>query len=296
MRKIFFKKVVATMAVATMVAGTFTTAYAADEKVTYYFVDCGDYTVDSIADATETSDDTRDDADAMGIYQSVTDKAYGADASTGKSWGIVADAYTGPEYDASQLGVRLNGAWAFEYNAPASNIHRNWSNTYSNGCPAGQAPTLTWKFELPAGTYEVEVCAVNPWNNCSNVTVKGNDTAIGTIDTIVVTNGAATDIETKYGGATVKGNVTVGADGVLTLVASNGNDNSAANQCVNIAWIKIVGDAPATNNNTNTITNTNNGQSGSQDTADFAAVMPMVALAVVAMAAVMVARKRTVTE
>lgn len=51
-----------------------------------------------------------------------------------------------------------------------------------------------------------------------------------------------------------------------------------------------------TNNNNANNTNTNNNSSGAQDTADFAAVMPMVALAVVAMAAVMVARKRTVTE
>lgn len=276
------------MAVAAMITGSLTTAYAADEKVTYYFVDCGDYVVNTVTSADAFADDTRDDSDAMGIYQSVTDKAYGADAGTGKSWGIVADTYDLGDYDGS-LGIRLQYAWAFESNGPSSDWHRNWSNTYSKDTPQGQTPTLTWKFELPAGTYEVEACFVDPWGVSDNITLKGNDTQIGeTLGDIIQTNGGAADIETKYGGSTVKGNVTVGEDGVLTLVATS------ASLCVNCAWIKIVGDAPTTNNNTNT--NTINNSSSAQDTADFAAVMPMVALAVVAMAAVMVARKRTVTE
>lgn len=295
------KKLLTVALSATMILTSALSAFAADD-VTYYFVDCGDYTVDSITPGADTTDDTSDDSDALGIYQSVTDKAYGADATTGKSWGIVADPYADTSYDGT-LGVRLTGAWAFEYNAPESNLHRNWSNTYSNGCPAGQAPTLTWKFELPAGTYNVEVCAVNPWNNCSNVTVKGNNTTIGTIDTIVQTNGAATDVETKYGGKTVSGSVTVGDDGILTLVASNGNDNSAANQCVNIGWIKITGkavDTTTTNTNSTTNTdasantNTNNTTTGTPDTGDSTSVMLFLSLAVAS--AVVVLKRKTIAE
>ncbi|MBE5939720.1 MAG: hypothetical protein E7266_04905 [Lachnospiraceae bacterium] len=281
MRRNLIKKTVAVMAMSAMMVATLAQSAFAAEKVTYYFVDCGDYVVDTVNPADMYTDDTRDDNDALGIYQSVTDQAYGADATTGKSWGIVADAYVG-DYDGA-FGVRLTGAWAFEYNAASADAHRNWSNTYSNGCPASQTPTLTWKFELPAGTYEVEVCAVNPWGNCSNVTVKGNDTTVGTIDTIVQTNGGATDIETKYGGETVKGNVTIGDDGILTLVATNGNDNAAGNQCVNIAWIKIVGDAvEETTEETPT-------------TGDATTFLPAVLLAVSAVTAVIM-RKKSVVE
>lgn len=291
------KKLLTVALAASMVLSNALAAFAADD-VTYYFVDCGDYTVDTITPGADTTDDTRDDNDNFGIYQSVTDQAYSADATTGKSWGIVANAYTGAAYEG--LGVRLDGAWAFEYNEPSSNIHRNWSNTYSNGTPAGHTPTLTWKFELPAGTYNVEVCAVNPWNNCSNVTIKGNDTTIGTIDSIAVTNGGASDIETKYGGQTVSGSVTVGADGVLTVVATNGNDNSAANQCVNIGWIKITGKAvdttttPTTNTNTDTNTNANNTNTSTPDTGDSSAVMLFLTIAVASAAVVL--KRKTVIE
>lgn len=204
-----------------------------DEKTTYYFVDCGDYVPDTVNSADMYADDTRDDNDVMGIYQSVTDQAYGRDAVTGKYWGIVAEPDPSQADYTGGYGVRLLNAWAFEFNAGNADAHRNWSNTYSKDDPT---PSLTWKFELPQGEYDVEACFVNPWGNCSGVKLVGNGTTIGTIDTITQTTGVG-ELDTKYGGATVNGTVTVGEDGVLTL------DATATGLCLNCGWIKITGDS-----------------------------------------------------
>jgi len=267
MKKNFFKKIAAVATMSAMMVATMAQSVLAAEKVTYYFVDCGDYVVDTITTGTE--DDTRDDNDAMGIYQSVTEQAYGVDAGTGKTWGIVADAYDLGDYDGS-LGIRLVNAWAFEFNGAAADWHRNWSNTYSKD---DATPSLTYKFELPAGTYDIEACFVDPWDVSDQVTLTGNGTQLGYIETIVQTNGGAADIETKYGGEVITGTVTVGEDGVLTLEATS------TDACVNCAWIKIVGDKVEP----------------PVQTGDVSVLLPAALLAVSAVAAVAL-KRRTVAE
>lgn len=49
-----------------------------DDDTIVYFVDCGDYTPNTVCEG-----------DQLGTHNSVTDQAYGADAVTGYQWGIV---------------------------------------------------------------------------------------------------------------------------------------------------------------------------------------------------------------
>ena len=131
--------------------------YPTDEG-TAYFVNCGDHDVTTVTGN-----------DKFGIYNSVTEQLYGYDRVTGKKWGLIDD----PEdrYKGSSISSAIYTAntWAYEANPkddqPKEATNRYTKNQYENGITDRY---LDYAFELPNGTYEVEIGFANPWN-CSNL-------------------------------------------------------------------------------------------------------------------------------
>ena len=129
-----------------------------------YFVNCGDYDVTTLSDG-----------DLFGVYNGVTEQVYGIDPVTGKKWGLV-DTVSDPLKNgtASNAGmvntVFTDNTWPLETNSglsdtsPKTATNRYTKNQYENGMPR----TLTYKFALPVGTYNVELYFTDPWNCSKN--------------------------------------------------------------------------------------------------------------------------------
>ncbi len=144
-----------------MTASCMISASADEEPIVYYFVDCGDYTVETVSEG-----------DSFGQYNSVTDQFFGADPSTGKQWGVVdegLDEAGKASYDDSR--VLTTWTWAYEYNEVGVDVPKEQSNRYCrNMMESGKDRVITYKFEMPEnGNYVVEVGFANPWNNSSPV-------------------------------------------------------------------------------------------------------------------------------
>ena len=193
-----------------------TPLYTSDETVAY-FVDCGDY------DPTTVSD-----GDSFGVYNSVTEQLYGYDPGTGKKWGLIDDA--NDQYGGSALkndGLYTAHTLCYEYNS-GDGLAKESSNRYTkNQYEDGLDRTLDYAFELPNGTYTVEIGFANPWN-CSN----GHDiyANIGTDSEQVL----ATGYQVSKGTLTAQVTVT---DGVLTL---NFRNATSAGLAINVTYIKIL--------------------------------------------------------
>ncbi len=132
-----------------------------DAPIIYYFVDCGDYLVDTVSEG-----------DAFGQYNSVTDQFFGADPSTGKQWGVVDEGLDEAGKAAySDSRVLTTWTWAYEYNTEGVDVPKEQSNRYCrNMMESGLDRVITYKFEMPeAGDYVVEVGFANPWGNASPV-------------------------------------------------------------------------------------------------------------------------------
>jgi fibronectin type 3 domain-containing protein len=106
----------------------------------YYYVDCGDPTPT-----------TPDPGDKMGLFQSVTEQAYGLDV-TGFCWGY------GPETEAG-------GPSTDKY----SSVRFYWGNTHNADT------SVSYRFELPIkGYYFVTIATKNPWDTRSvNICLEG---------------------------------------------------------------------------------------------------------------------------
>ncbi len=133
------------------------TAFADDEPVVYYFVDCGDYLVDTVSED-----------DAMGTLNSVTDQFFGKDPATGMQWGVADESLD--EAAAATYGdsrVVTKWTWAYEYNDAGTDVPKEQSNRYChNMTENGLDRVITYKFELPEdGKYTVEVGFASPWGN-----------------------------------------------------------------------------------------------------------------------------------
>ena len=183
---------------------------------TLYFVDCGDYTP-----ATTSA------GDYFGIYNSVTDQAYGADAKTGKHWGIVDDYGktwgTGSIYPNGVAHtpvsgtVSTNSTWAQE--GLDASAGKTVSNRYTkNQSEAGLSRKLSYQFEIEDGTYVVEVYFVDPWGVSKNPCVSANGTQI-------ISNAGI--------GQAIQARVTV-TGGSLKL------DFTSTDLCINLAYIRIM--------------------------------------------------------
>ncbi len=199
---------------AAMICGTIAMQHLKNNML--YFVDCGDYTTDTVGEG-----------DYFGAYNSVTDQAYGADPVTGKKWGIVdeyewtwssAAAYEGI-YDKNAQpggGVSTKSTWAQE---GLLATEKTVTNRYTkNHTECGLSPKLTYKFDLDDGTYLVKMFFIDPWSCSSAPTVTANGTA--------ALEGAAVGKEVSFT-ATVSG-------GTLTLAMTT------SSLCINLAYIIIL--------------------------------------------------------
>lgn len=195
-----------------------------------YFVDCGDYTPNTVCEG-----------DQLGTHNSVTDQAYGADAQTGYQWGIVDvdKEYEGNGVKNPQIpdngGVYTANTWARELGVDLTN--KAGTDRYSkNFTEKGLAERfIDYAFELEAGAYEVTVGCVNPWgvSNTPVVTAKlegkNQDTVLSRVSGVSgIPNGGSEE---------AKGNVAVpsGGDKLTVDVRGTGADNA----CVNVAYIMI---------------------------------------------------------
>lgn len=137
--------------------GTAEAAEPADRKdpSIVYFVDCGDYVVDTVSEG-----------DQFGTHNSVTDQVYGEDPQTGYKWGIV-DTVSDPLKNDSckNGGVSTDNTWPYESNAANKDVAKTASNRYTkNQFESNMDPrTLDYKFELENGKYEVTICCSDPW-------------------------------------------------------------------------------------------------------------------------------------
>ncbi|MDE7296129.1 MAG: glycoside hydrolase family 127 protein [Clostridia bacterium] len=171
-----------------------------------YFVDCGDYNVNTVSEG-----------DVLGKYQSVTEQVYGADAVTGKLWGIY-DTHKTNIAGACLSGVGTNSTWAYEFGA-GDGQDKTASNRYTkNQFESGVARNLHYKFELANGTYTVKVYFADPWSCSKNPNVSANG--------VSKISGAAVGEEVSF-------EVKV-TNGELTL------DFTSSDKCINLCYIKII--------------------------------------------------------
>ncbi len=193
-----------------------TPLYESDASVAY-FVDCGDYDTTTVSDG-----------DAFGVYNSVTEQLYGYDPVTGMKWGLIDDAndqYGGSANNNDALYTAHT--WAYEYN-DSDGIAKEDSNRYTKNQYEDGIVTryLDYAFELPDGTYTVEIGFSDPWG-CSNLhdvyANIGTDAEVLLAESYNVSSGALTAEVTVSGGQ-------------LTLNFRNSSDSGLA---INVSYIKI---------------------------------------------------------
>lgn len=212
--------------------GTVSAAAAADraDNSLVYFVDCGDYVVD-----------TAGEGEQFGTHNSVTDQIYGEDPQTGYQWGVVDQA---EEYEGKGVknppapnngGVYTANTWAYESNPNNADVPKTASNRYSKNFYEKEIAErfVDYAFELEEGSYEVTVGCSNPWS-CSNTpVVKASLEAAGE-ETVLseegfrVPNGGNNEAEGVV-------NVSAGGDKLTVDVRGTTDDNKA----VNVAYILI---------------------------------------------------------
>ena len=202
-----------------------TGVFAAEESTDStlaYFVDCGDF---------DTS--TLSEGDKFGIYNTVTEQTYGKDPGTGKSWGIV-DTISSPLKNgtapAAPKAAYTDNTWPNEWMS-GDGVDKTQSSRYTkNQFESGMPRVLDYSFELPNGTYTVELFFTDPWG------VSAAPTA--TFEEAIVEK----DILTQTDSQTT---VPV-ADGSLDIHITS------ESACINLAYIKIYlsGTTAGTNNET----------------------------------------------
>ncbi len=186
------------------------------DKTLAYFVNCGDYDVTTLSDG-----------DLFGIYNGVTDMAYGADPVTGYEWGVI-DTISNPLKNGTVTNnpemtnaVFTDNTWPFETDAIVTDASaKTATNRYTkNQFENSMARNLSYDFELPNGEYEIALYFTDPWG-CSK-------DAIVSAEGDVVIEKAAVNQE-----MTAKVNVT---DGKLSLSITSPDSTLA----INLAYIKI---------------------------------------------------------
>lgn len=222
-----------TILVAIAIAATLTVSVFAEDgnSVLYYMVDCGDRTPDTVSEG-----------DTLGIYQSVTEQFYGADPATGKTWGIVDEGIRSNE-EMGETDSAIRTTWTNvngDNDAPKADTQRYCQEMKENGLDR----VITYKFEVPNGTYDIEVGLADPWwcAGLATVTVDGD-------------NAWVADAAGYWGGsttATVTAEVTDGVlDVVITAVGAELNEDGTQRQVdtIMVSYITVIGeeatDAPA---------------------------------------------------
>ncbi|MBO5371485.1 MAG: glycoside hydrolase family 127 protein [Lachnospiraceae bacterium] len=191
-----------------------------------YFVDCGDYVVDST-----------NQGEQLGTHNSVTEQVYGEDAVTGYKWGIVdvAEELEGSPANGAApegKGIATANTWALEQLAeantdyPTADTFRYSKNFFEKGY---EERYVDYAFELEAGTYEVTVGCSNRWG-CADtpvITAKVGDTNTVLTDNFTIADGANGE---------VTGKVVVAEDGEMTVNVLGTGEN---NLCVCVSYITI---------------------------------------------------------
>ncbi len=173
-----------------------------------YFVDCGDHNSGTVTGR-----------DKLGMYNSVTEQLYGEDEVSGRKWGLIDDSTDRYNGSSKSGGLYTANTWCDEANtadgADKSNSFRYTKNQYENNI----ARHLDYSFELPNGTYSVEMCFCDPWGCSKNPTVYANYGKSG--ESVIVKNAPVDKTP-------VSGNVKV-TDGELTVNLRS--DDKAINVC-----------------------------------------------------------------
>ena len=184
-----------------------------------YFVDCGDYVVDTVSEG-----------DQFGTHNSVTDQVYGEDPGTGYQWGIV-DTVSDPLANGTNKcgGVFTDNTWPFESNAAGQDTSKTSSNRYTkNQFESGvQERYLDYKFEIENGAYNVTVCCVDPWSCSKSPDVYLNYGKDSQVTLKKGLNASGREAATKMIEVT---------DGELTVNLRGTTDN---NKAINLAYILI---------------------------------------------------------
>ncbi len=201
-------------------AGVFAAEDTTDAGLAY-FVDCGDFDTTTLSEG-----------DRFGIYNTVTDQPYGKDPGTGKKWGIV-DSISEPlkngTSSSAPKAAYTDNTWPNEWmtgdGVDKTQSSRYTKNQFENGMPR----VLDYSFELPNGTYTVELFFADPWGVSAAPTAAFEETV------------AAKDILTL---TESRSEVTV-TDGSLDIHITS------ESACINLAYIKIYqpGTAAETTNN-----------------------------------------------
>ncbi len=233
--KLEAKRIIMVVLAAIMVVSFAVTVSAEDSQVVYYFVDCGD------ADPT-----TVNDGDSLGNYNSVTDQFFGADASTGKQWGVV-DQGVDTTGQAQYNDKRVTTTWTW-VDTPGDGADKGASNRFCHDMKqADMDRVITYKFELPEnGEYTVEVGFANPWGIALPADVYLNGTNVGT---------CSDTASPVIGKATVK-------DGYITVEAKSDMET------INLAYIIITGSPIPEDSGSTTTPDTGSGNQPSQQPDD----------------------------
>ena len=186
------------------------------DKNLAYFVNCGDYDVTTLSEG-----------DLFGVYNGVTDQAYGMDPVTGYTWGI-ADTVSNPlvngkvENNAAMTNAAFTDwTWPFETDASVTDTSaKTATNRYTkNQFESGIARNLNYSFGLPNGEYTIELYFADPWNCSKNPIVSAEGQKL---------------LENTAVNQAVTAKVTV-ADNILDLNITA----PEATLCINLAYIKI---------------------------------------------------------
>lgn len=177
-----------------------------------YFVDCGDHNSSTVTGR-----------DKLGMYNSVTEQLYGEDEVSGRKWGLIDDSTDQYNGSSKSGGLYTANTWCDEANtadgADKSNSFRYTKNQYENNI----ARHLDYSFELPNGTYSVEMCFCDPWGCSKNPTVYANYGKSG--ESVIVKNAPVDKTP-------VSGNVKV-TDGELTV------NLRSEDKAINVCYILI---------------------------------------------------------
>jgi len=157
------------------------------------------------------------------MYNSVTEQLYGTDEVTGRKWGLLDDPTDQYNGSSKSSGLYTANTWCDEANttdgAEKSNSFRYTKNQYENNI----ARHLDYSFELPNGTYSVEMCFSDPWGCSKNPTAYAN---YGKSDETVLVKNAPTDRTAVTGTAKV-------TDGELTI------NFRSEDKAINVGYIII---------------------------------------------------------
>jgi len=189
-----------------------------------YFVDCGDYNVNTVSDG-----------DQLGTHNSVTEQIYGEDPKTGYMWGIVdsdkeltGNNITNPAAP-NTGGVYTANTWANEQltigqDHPKTSTNRYTKNFWEKGI---EERALDYKFQLENGRYTVTIVCVDPWGCSQSPDVYLNK---GKESQVLI---EALDAASQKPG---KRDIEITDEELTVNVRATGDDNKA----INIAYILIT--------------------------------------------------------